>query len=86
MNIIYMSMYTVTPAYGITSFKQSPVLKGHLFPVIENFIWIKPLLRGHLSWKTKRWHLDTGLAVNAFRNYESIVSYCACGDAKGLIC
>jgi hypothetical protein len=50
----HMSMYTVTPAYGITSFKQSPVFKGHLFPVIENFIWIKPLLRGHLSWKTKK--------------------------------
>jgi len=64
MNIIYISMCTVKPAYGITSFKQSPVLKGHLFPVIENFIWIEHLLRGHLSWKTKRWHLDTGLAVH----------------------
>jgi hypothetical protein len=30
---------------------QSPVLKGHLFfsTVMEDFIWIEPLLRGHLS-------------------------------------
>ena len=32
--------YTVKHAHAVTSIKQSPVLKGHLFlyPVIENFI------------------------------------------------
>ena len=46
--LIFIS--TVKPAHVVTSIKQSPVLKGHLFcPVIENFIWIEPLLRGHLS-------------------------------------
>ena len=37
-------------------------------PVIENFIWIEPFLRGHLSYKTtfslsQRWPLNTGLTV-----------------------
>ena len=38
----------------VTSIKQSHVLKGHIYvcPVIENFIWIVPLLRGHLSYKS----------------------------------
>jgi len=37
----------------VTSIKQSPVLKGHLFscPVIEKVIRIELLLRGHLSYK-----------------------------------
>jgi hypothetical protein len=44
--------YTIKPAHGVTSIKQSPVLKGHIFlSVIESIIWIKPLLRGHLSYK-----------------------------------
>ena len=39
-------------------------------PVIENFVWIEPLLRGHLSYKatfylSHRWLLNTGLTVNA---------------------
>ena len=44
---------TVKPGCAVTSTKQSPVLKGHLFSclVIENFIWIEPPLRGHLSYK-----------------------------------
>ena len=37
-------------------------------PVIEHFIWIEPLLRGHLSYKatfmlSQRWPLNTGLTV-----------------------
>ena len=37
-------------------------------PVLENFIWIKPLLRGHLSYKdifslSQRWPLNTDLIV-----------------------
>ena len=62
----------------------SPVLKGHLYkavscnkrspfsyPDIENFIWIEPLLRGHLSYKVtfslyQRWPLNTGLTVFFF--------------------
>jgi hypothetical protein len=36
-------------------------------PVIENFIWIEPLLRDHLSYKTKRWPLTTGLTVSDIR-------------------
>jgi hypothetical protein len=36
--------------------------------VIDNFIWIEPLLRGHLSYKdtfslSQRWPLNTGLTV-----------------------
>ena len=27
--------YTVNPAYAVTSVKQSPVLKGHLFPFMS---------------------------------------------------
>ena len=57
---------TVQPAHVVTSIKQSPVIKGHFSPVIENFIWIEPLLRGHLSYKAtlslaQRWSLNTGL-------------------------
>jgi len=45
---------TVKPAHEVTSIKsncQSPVSRGHLFlvNVIENLIWIEPLLSGHLS-------------------------------------
>jgi hypothetical protein len=38
------SVSTVKPAHVVTSIKQSPVLKGHLFlvPVIENVICIEP--------------------------------------------
>jgi hypothetical protein len=47
-------------------------------PVIENFIWIEPLLRGHLSYQatfslSKRWSLNTGLSVCSllyFLHYE----------------
>jgi hypothetical protein len=51
--------------------RRSPLLSSHLYfsyPVIENFIWIEPLLRGHLSYKatfslSQRWSLNTGLPV-----------------------
>ena len=35
-------LYVVKHAHAVTSFKQSPVWKCHIFPclVIENFIWI----------------------------------------------
>jgi hypothetical protein len=47
--------YTVEPAHVVTSIKQSPVLKCHLFcPVIDNFKSIEPLLRGHLSYKPQQ--------------------------------
>ena len=36
---------TVKPAHVVTSIKRSPFS----YPVIENFILIEPLLRGHLS-------------------------------------
>jgi hypothetical protein len=52
---LYMYLFTVKLAHAFTLNKQSPVLKGLLFfpcPVIENFIWIEPLLRGHMSYKT----------------------------------
>ena len=44
LNHIYVRN-TVKLAHVITSVKQSPVLRGHLFSysVIENFIWIEPL-------------------------------------------
>ena len=51
----------------------SPLLKCHLFcPIVENFIWIKPLLRGHLSYKatsylSQRWPLNAGLTVFGFQ-------------------
>ena len=42
----------------------SPVLKGHF----HNFIWIEPLLSGHLSYKatfslSQRGPLNTGLTI-----------------------
>ena len=41
---------TIQPAHVVTSIKQSLVIKDHniFWPVIENYIWIEPLLRGHL--------------------------------------
>jgi hypothetical protein len=50
--------------YSQTCIKRSPFS----CLVIVNFIWIEPLLRSHLSWKTtlslsQRWPLNTGLTV-----------------------
>ena len=55
-------LFTATVKPVITCFKRSP----YSCPVIENFKWIEPLLRGHLSYKTTsslswRWPLNTGL-------------------------
>ena len=40
---------TVKPAHAVTCIKRSPFS----YPVIENFIWIEPLLRGHLFFVPK---------------------------------
>ena len=51
--------------YTVTSIKRSPFFR----PVIENFRWIEPLLRDHLSykatfsWSQRSWPLNTGLTV-----------------------
>jgi hypothetical protein len=55
---------------------QSPLLSSHLYlevtfscPVIEKYILIEPLLRGHLSYKatfssSQRGPLNTGLTIH----------------------
>ena len=53
--------------YVVTCLKRSPFS----CPAIEHFIWIKPLLRGHLSYKAtftlfQRWPLNTGLTVYSY--------------------
>jgi hypothetical protein len=62
-----MKNNTVKPALVVTSFKQSPFP----CPVIENFIWIEFLLRGHLSYKAtfslfQWWPLNTHLTVYSY--------------------
>ena len=62
---------TVKPAHAVTSIKQSPFSS----PVIENFIWIKPLLRGHLSYKAtfslfRMWPLNTALTLLFFSGFK----------------
>jgi hypothetical protein len=42
-----LNIHTVKPAYAVTCIKSSPFS----CPVIENFIWNEPFLRGHLSYK-----------------------------------
>jgi hypothetical protein len=63
------------PTHAVTSIKQSPVLKilmSHFYCfIIETFIRIQPLLRGHLSHKVtfslfKRWPLNAGWTVCDF--------------------
>jgi hypothetical protein len=44
----YLETCTVKSAHDVTCIKRSPFSS----PVIEKFIWIEPLLRGHLSLKT----------------------------------
>jgi hypothetical protein len=56
--------YTVEHAHAVTCIKRSPFS----CPVIEHFIWIEPLLRGHLSYKailslSQMWSLNTGLTM-----------------------
>jgi len=55
---------TVKPVHTVTCVKRSPFS----CPVIENFIWIEPILRGHLSYKAtfsffQRWPFNTGFTV-----------------------
>ena len=68
---VKLKSYTVKTAHAVTSIKQSPVLKSHLFLVLSwiNVIWLESLLRGHLSYKatfslSKPWPLNTGLTVH----------------------
>ena len=61
-------IHTVKPAHVVTCIKRS----HFSCLVIDNFIWIEPLLRGHLTYKdtfplSQRWPLYTGLAVFVFR-------------------
>jgi hypothetical protein len=51
------------------------------FAVIENFIWIKPILRGHLSYKATfssswGWPLYTGLTIVNVTSYVISVINC----------
>ena len=62
--VAYLDLHTVKPSHAVTCSKRSPFP----WPVIENFIWIEPLLRCHLSYKatfslSQRWPLNTGLTV-----------------------
>ena len=63
-NSFSFNVFIVKPAHAVTCIKRS----HFSCPVIENFIWIEPLLRCHLSYKatfslSQRWPLDTGLTV-----------------------
>ena len=62
-SVLYI-IYTVKHVLAVTCIKRSPFS----CPLIDNFIWIEPLLRGHLSYKvtfswSQRWPLNTGLIV-----------------------
>ena len=60
-----ISAYTVKALQGVvTCVKRSPFS----CPIIEKFIWIEPLLRGHLYWKitfslSQRWPPNACLTV-----------------------
>ena len=79
---ILPSNSTVKHAHALTSIKQSLVLKCHLFLSCHNnnFIWIWPLLGGHLSWKTTFYlsqmrPLNTGLSVSGHFKLKRICGY-----------
>ena len=64
---------TVKPAHAVTSIKQPPALKGHIFLVRSYKISYELILflRGHLSYKVtlflwQRWPLNTGLTVDVY--------------------
>ena len=70
-------IFTVNPALAITCIRRSPFS----FAVIENFIWIKPILRGHLSYKATfssswGWPLNTGLTIVNVTSYVISVINC----------
>jgi hypothetical protein len=80
-----MLQSNIKPANVVTSIKQSSVLKGNFScPVVENFIWIEPISRGHLSNKTtfslfQMWSLNTGLTVYIYITlYVFIFPICLC--------
>jgi hypothetical protein len=57
---------------------QSPVTFS--CPVIDNFIWIEPPLRGHLSYKatyslSQGWPLNTGLTVYCVQLHGLVDKY-----------
>ena len=60
--------------YAVTYIERSPVY----CPVIENIIWIEPLLIGYLSYKAtfslfqRSWPLNTGLTVLKYRDIETL--------------
>jgi hypothetical protein len=59
----HQPLNTVKSAHVVTSIKQSP-----FSCLIENVMWIQPLLRGHLSYKatfslSQRWPLNTGSSI-----------------------
>ena len=81
---IYL-LYTVKPAQVITSIKQSPVLKGHIFLVMSqkipyqlNLFKRPPVLKGHFS-LSQRWPFNTGLTVfTCFEHIFVIIKLVAC--------
>ena len=75
----YCIMYNQTCPWGhlyyaVTYIERSPVY----CIVIENIIWIEPLLIGHLSYKAtfslfqRSWPLNTGLTVLKYRDIETL--------------
>ena len=79
--------HTVKTGHVITSIKQSPVLKGHLFLVLslKMSYEFEHLLRGHLSYKaifplsdSPRRPLNTGLAVYVNLIKGRVYRTCVC--------
>ena len=49
---VHVVIGTVKPVHAVSFIKQSPLSKGQPFLSCQKiFIWIEPLLRGHLSYK-----------------------------------
>ena len=66
--VMIFSIYSKTCRWGHLYWAATCIKRSPPPPVIENFIWIEPLLRGHLSQKatvslSQRWPLNTGLTV-----------------------
>jgi hypothetical protein len=63
--LLSLCISTVKPAHAVSCIRRSHIS----CPVIDNFIWIEPLLRGLLSYQatfslSERWPLNTGWIVN----------------------
>ena len=70
----FASVYTVKGADAVTCIKRS----HFSCPDIENFIWIEPFVRGHLSYKatfswSEKWPLNTGLTLVVYHNNGPIL-------------